>query len=157
MNITVTRANTADIQQLIEWRMEVLHEVFGIPVECNLHKLREENFAYYQKALADESHIAVFAKNDDEIIGCGGACLYQEMPSPDNMTGQCAYLMNIYARNKYRGMGVGTSIVKELLTLIEEKGISKVYLETSEMARKLYQELGFEDMKDYMMLKSRKW
>ena len=153
MSITVARANIADIQQLIEWRMEVLHEVFGIPVEDNLPKLREENLAYYQKALTDESHIAVFVENDGEIIGCGGACLYQEMPSPDNLMGRCAYLMNIYARKEYRSMGVGTSIVKELLTLIEEKGISKVYLETSEMAKKLYQELGFEDMKDYMILK----
>nr|WP_314466206.1 GNAT family N-acetyltransferase [uncultured Clostridium sp.] len=153
MNIAVVRAKTEDIPQLIEWRMEVLHEVFDIPAEEDLSKLREENLAYYRKALVDGSHIAVFVQIDGNTIGCGAACLHQEMPSPDNATGKCAYLMNIYARKEYRGSGVGTSIVTELLAAIKEKDISKVYLETSEMAKKLYRELGFEDMKDYMILK----
>lgn len=57
--------------------------------------------------------------------------LDQEMPSPDNLSGQCAYLMNIYTYLEFRGRGVG---------------------EISKPGRKLYEKIGFVDMPDMMKL-----
>ena len=85
--------------------------------------------------------------------GCGGICFYREMPSPDNPSGRCAYLMNIYARKNYRGQGVGQRIVMSLVEEANQRNVTKIYLETSEMARGLYEKLGFAEMKDYMIWK----
>ena len=87
--------------------MEVLHCVFSIPADADTAELRQQNIDYYRKALANDSHIACFAEEDGEIVGCGGLCLYDEMPSPDNPTGHCAYLMNIYVRPEHQGHGTG--------------------------------------------------
>lgn len=85
-------------------------------------------------------------------MGCGGLCLYDEMPSPDNPSGRCAYLMNIYVREGHRGAGIGKKIVRYLVGCALERGVTKIYLETSQCGRKLYESAGFTAMKDMMLL-----
>ena len=152
MEIEIRKAALEDIELLMEWRMEVLHEVFSIPSSKNTDELEQENRAYYQRALAQEEHIACFACMEDKIIGCGGICFYREMPSPDNPTGKCAYLMNIYINPQFRKQGVGEAIVKWLVEQATKRGISKIYLETSEAGKRLYTKLGFVPMQDMMKL-----
>ena len=150
MDIEVRRASLADLDLLMEWRMTVLHEVFSVPLSDPMAELERENRCYYQAALPAEGHIACFACAGNEIIGCGGVCLYQEMPSPDNPGGGCAYLMNIYTRPEFRGQGAGKKIVSWLISQAAQRSITKIYLETSIGGRSLYQEMGFTDMRDYM-------
>lgn len=106
--------------------------------------------------LPQGGHIACFAYVGEEIVGCGGICLYHEMPSPDNLNGKCAYLMNIYTRPQFRGHGIGNRIVRWLVEQARQRHISKIYLETSDKGRPLYQTIGFADMKDMMKLSREK-
>ncbi|MGI6110542.1 MAG: GNAT family N-acetyltransferase [Eubacteriaceae bacterium] len=152
MDIVISRASVDDLDKLMAWRMEVLDVVFGIPADADTRELREANRKYYLEKLPDEEHIAVFADVDGTTVGCGGLCLYQEMPSPDNPDGKCAYLMNIYTRKAYRGQSIGKTIAGWLTKEAERRGISKIYLETSQSGRRMYEGLGFRDMEDYMKL-----
>ena len=136
--------------------MEVLHEVFGIPSDQATTELENENRCYYRKELTTGGHIACFAYMGEKIVGCGGMCLYQEMPSPDNPNGKCAYLMNIYARPQFRRHGIGDAIVRWLVSKAKQLGITKIFLETSEKGRPLYKEIGFMDMPDMMKLTGEK-
>ena len=74
------------------------------------------------------------------------------MPSPDNPTGKCAYLMNIYTKPQFRKQGVGEAIIKWLVEQAIKRGISKIYLETSESGKRLYTKFGFVPMQDMMKL-----
>ena len=150
MDIVIRRADVGELETLMEWRMEVLRHVFHISESENRNELYAANRDYYQKAIPGGSRVAVFAEWDGTIVGCGGLCLYTEMPSPDNPDGTCAYLMNIYTREAYRGKGVGKEIVRWLVAYAEKQGITKIYLETSQSGRALYESIGFQDMKDYM-------
>lgn len=152
MDFDIRKAELTDLELLMKWRMEVLREVFSIPANQPLAKLEQENRTYYQNALPKEEHIACFAYSDKKILGCGGICLYREMPSPDNQTGGCDYLMNIYTRAEFRGHGIGKRIVGWLIEQAKDRGITKIYLETSECGRPLYEEMGFCDMQGYMKL-----
>lgn len=152
MNILIKQASIEELEKLMEWRMEVLNYVFAIPENENTQNLYMANREYYQKALQSGEHIAIFAEMDGVTVGCGGLCLYREMPSPDNPSGRCSYLMNIYTRETYRGNGVGNTIVRWLVNYAKEQGITKIYLETSECGRALYENIGFRDMQDYMKL-----
>ncbi len=155
METVIKRADLKDIDILVRWRMEVLHEVFPASQYCFPENLEEENRKYYERALPAGEHIACFAYMGDEIIGCGGMCLYQEMPSPDNPSGQCAYLMNIYCRARYREQGVGRAVVRWLVARAGEMDITKIYLETSGDGRRLYESSGFADMPDMMKFTGR--
>ncbi len=152
MEILIQKADISNLDLLMRWRMEVLNEVFP-PSEYDYPEdLEEENRNYYKWALPAGKHIACFACADGEIVGCGGLCLYQEMPSPDNPSGQCAYLMNIYCRPAFRSQGVGRSVISWLVDRAKEQYITKIYLESSKPARQLYERLGFSDMPDMMIL-----
>jgi N-acetylglutamate synthase-like GNAT family acetyltransferase len=60
--------------------------------------------------------------------------------------------MNIYTRPSCRGSGVGRKIVTWLVEKARAKGITKIYLESSDSARSLYEGLGFIPMKNYLKL-----
>lgn len=137
----------ADIAALMRWRAEVIENVFGItPSEA----LLAANRKYYEKHIGQGTHIAVAAYLGEAEVGCGSVCFSEELPSPDNPSGRCAYLMNIYVRREYRGHGTGHSIVRWLVDYARLSGCGKIYLETTGEARSLYISIGFEDMPDMM-------
>lgn len=152
MEVTICKAELQELDTLIEWRMEVLREVFSVPKDMQMSELTEANRNYYKEMLLNEGHFSCFAWKKDEIIGCGGMCVYNEMPSPDNPTGKCAYLMNIYTRPQFRKSGVGEKVVHWLVKQARKNGITKIYLETSDSGRRLYEKMGFADMCGYMKL-----
>lgn len=152
MKVMIKKAGISDMELLLKWRMEVLHEVFSIPADYDTTELEEENRRYYQSMLETGGHIACFAYSGGEVIGCGGVCIYREMPSPDNPYGRCAYLMNIYTRPQFQKKGVGKAVVSWLTDQAVQLGITKIYLETSAAGRTLYEKAGFTDMKDMMKL-----
>lgn len=150
--LEIKEATAADVELLMQWRMEVLHEVFAIPADADTAELEHTNRAYYRQQLREGGHVAVLAQVDGVTVGCGGLCLQQEMPSPDNPDGRCAYLMNVYCRQPYRLQGVGREIAGWLVARAKAMGIGKIYLETSAAGRRLYRSLGFAEMKDMMRL-----
>lgn len=143
----VTFRQVIIIPTLLHWRNEVIENVFGAAPS---RSLLAANRRYYQRHIADGSHIAIVAVADGADVGCGAICLSEELPSPDNPSGRCAYLMNIYVRRQHRGHGIGHAIVRWLVTKARELGCDKIYLETTDGARSLYKSIGFEELHGIM-------
>lgn len=144
----------SNMDTLISLRMEVLSHVFETERrEMSSEQwdhLMQENIKYYKQQIDQQGHIACIAYINDQIIGCGGVCFYEEMPSPDNHSGKCAYLMNIYTREAHRKRGYATQIVNWLIEQARQMGAEKIYLESTEQAKGMYQSVGFEPMHGYM-------
>lgn len=151
----IMKASIEDLDSLVYWRMEVLKDVFSISPKNDMSELERYNREYYKHEIPLEGHIACFVLSDRKKIGCGGICIYDELPSPDNPSGKCAYLMNIYVRPEFRHNGVGRSIIYWLIEQAQKKEITKIYLETSTNGRNMYQNIGFENMQDMMIYKKR--
>ncbi|MGI6204383.1 MAG: GNAT family N-acetyltransferase [Anaerovoracaceae bacterium] len=151
-NIETVIAGIDDIDLLMQWRLTVLRDVFELPEDEDMTDLARENRDYYEREIPAGGHVALFAKAQGRIVGCGAICLYREMPSPDNPDGQCAYIMNVYTVPDWRGRGVGTAVVAGLLRETKSRGIKKVYLETSIQGQPLYEKFGFREMEHYLML-----
>jgi GNAT superfamily N-acetyltransferase len=150
--ISVRQAELADLEELIAWRMEVLRDVFAIePGEC-MDELEQQNRAYYHRAFAEGRHIAAFAQIEGKTIGCAGLCLHDEMPSPDNPSGTCGYLMNVYVRETWRGQGAARALLECLLAQARHRGIGKVYLEATAAGKPLYTAMCFRDLPHMMIL-----
>ncbi|MBQ6005366.1 MAG: GNAT family N-acetyltransferase [Selenomonadaceae bacterium] len=155
---TIRRLTERDIELLLELRMEVLSHVFSRERQemsaAEWDSLREKNREYYLAELNRGGHVALVAESDGKILGCGGVCIYDELPSPDNRSGRCAYLMNIYTRKPYRKHGVAKKICERLIKIAREHGAEKIYLETSEAAKALYHALNFVEMDGYLKLQT---
>ena len=145
MKVDVTEIR--DLGRLMRWRAEVIRCVFG---EEPSPALLEANREYYEHSIADGSHRAYVAGVGGEECGCGAICFSRELPSPDNPSGRCAYLMNIYVRKAYRHHGVAHAVVSRLIREARKTGCGKIYLESTEEGRPVYASLGFRDMPDMM-------
>lgn len=142
-----------DPDMLLALRREVLADVFCIDTSGpRIDGLVEANRAYYSRHLADGSHYALVVRDGDDICGCGAVCFYDEMPSPDNHSGLCGYLMNIYIRPVYRKRGLAHELVAHLVAECRRRDAGKIYLETTGAARHLYRTAGFRPMHDMMKL-----
>jgi len=155
-NTVIKELRADDMELLLSLRMEVLSNVFSQEKkelsDSEWDDIRKENENYYREELEKGGHVACAIYVLGEPAGCGGVCLYREMPSPDNHSGKCAYLMNIYVRNAYRRQGIAKEICNYLIERAREEGAEKIYLESSDMAFELYRSLGFEDMNGYLKL-----
>lgn len=156
--IIVRKATIDDLELLLKWRMEVITNVFPKYKLCDGWQeiLLRSNREYYKAQLTKDGHVACIATVDGNPVGCGGLCLYSEMPSPDNINGRCAYLMNIYVREPQRCRGIGTEITRWLLNEAFERDADKIYLETTPEARPMYASLGFSEMDDMMVYRKKK-
>lgn len=143
----ISLTQTENLAELMQWREEVIINVFGVAPDTTL---LDANISYYSHHIADRSHIAFVAECDGEKCGCGGICFTDELPSPDNPTGRCAYLMNIYVREPFRHKGIAHNIVRHLLSEAKNRGCGKIYLETTAEGKPVYSSLGFMDMPDMM-------
>lgn len=145
MKLTIKEVTA--IPTLMHWRTEVIENVFG---QTPSKRLLAANRRYYRQNIADGRHIAIVAATDDTDIGCGAICLSDELPSADNPSGKCAYLMNIYVRKDYRRRGAAHAIVRWLVDKARMLGCDKIYLETTDCARPIYSNIGFNDLPGMM-------
>ncbi len=151
MQVSIREAGLEDIELLMEWRIRALCEVFGVLPDA-LNAIVPQCRRYYLEEIPAGGHIACFAVCGETVVGCGGICLYREMPSPENPNGRCGYLMNIYTQPEYRSRGIGRMTVRWLIDRARENGVSKIFLETSQQGEALYRALGFTDMSGYLQL-----
>lgn len=138
-----------DIPLLLEWRKEVIENVFDMEPDADLMAQNED---FYIRHIKNDTHLAFVASEDGEDAGCGGVCFTEELPSPDNPSGKCAYLMNIYVRKNFRERGLAHAIVKRLIEEAKKRNCGKIYLETTAVGRPVYESLGFHDLPDMMKL-----
>lgn len=151
--IALRELDRSCIDELLAWRMEVLDTVFADDGPWDRDALREENRRYYEQSVGID-HVAVVASVDGEDAGCGALCLQKEMPSPDNPSGLCAYLMNVYTRPAFRHQGVGAAVVAWLVDQAQALGAGKIYLEATAAGAPLYADAGFRPMEGMMKLGS---
>lgn len=145
----ITLRNITDIEALMKWRIEVIEHVFATAPDSSLI---EANRDYYLRNVPNGSHYAYVAETDGVEAGCGAICVSEELPSPDNPSGRCAYLMNIYVRQQFRNHGLAHHIVNRLIDKARSLNCGKIYLETTDLGRPVYTSLGFHDMPDMMKL-----
>lgn len=138
-----------NIEELLKWRREVIFNVFG---EEPSEVLMKHNEDYYKRHVTDGTHLAFIATSDGIDAGCGALCLTEELPSPDNPSGKCAYLMNIYVKDEFREKGIAHALVRRLIDEAKAGDCEKIYLETTPQGRPVYTSLGFHDLPDMMKL-----
>ncbi|MEH3154094.1 MAG: GNAT family N-acetyltransferase [Gordonia paraffinivorans] len=103
--------------------------------------------------MADATRTVWLATDDGPV---GMVCLteYTRMPSPsDAAGGRWGYLGHLYVRPDARGVGVGESLVRELLAESTRRGHTKVVLSPTAPSVPLYERCGFVGGTDLMLLR----
>ena len=93
-----------------------------------------------------EHDIALVAEVNQKIIGAVWVRIMNDYGHIDNTTPSLA--MSVF--KEYRGLGVGTALLKELISLLKSKGYSRISLSVQKdnYAVKMYQKIGFTILKE---------
>lgn len=99
--------------------------------------------------------IALVADVNGEIVGAVWVRIMNDYGHIDDKTP--SFAISLY--KEYRGKGIGTALMKEMLTTLKEHGYEQASLsvQKANFAAKMYQKLGFqiieENEEEFLMLK----
>jgi GNAT superfamily N-acetyltransferase len=79
---------------------------------------------------------------DGEIAGLGAAIVY----------GETAWLAHIIVHSQFRNKGIGYTIVKELLNIINNMKVSSCLLTATVLGKPVYLKAGFKSISEYVFL-----
>ncbi len=97
------------------------------------------NYNILKEELSSDSSKYIVAITKSEVIGFAGIKFALDQVD----------IMNIVTRKNYRNKGVGTLLLRELISICKEFKANSIFLEVSEdnePAIKLYKKLGFENV-----------
>jgi ribosomal protein S18 acetylase RimI-like enzyme len=104
---------------------------------------RSALYKAFARGADSETDVLMCAELDDKIIGfCAYAIvnnLWQE--------GQIAYVYAMVVDEKYRGQGIGSRLIQEVIEGSKQRGLKRVELDSGfprEKAHAFYEQLGFE-------------
>lgn len=83
------------------------------------------------------------AESDGTVVGSVSCRIRETSPREFDLAGKEAYVQHLYVDPAYRGYGIGRALMQTLLDWCTANGHSRIALRTSEMARPLYERMGF--------------
>ena len=144
MDIMFDRATEDDIPQLIRLRLAYVEDDFG-PLSENEKSCMEKQLPdYFRRKLGKD--LFAFVARDGEKIVSAAFLLIIEMPANPNVpNGFCGELLNVFTRGEYRGKGLATALIKNLIAFAKEKGLCRLDLSATDAGYGLYEKLGFKE------------
>ena len=146
------KATLDDLNTLVNTRIEVLRAANQLEASVDMSLVEKESGAYYERALADNTHTAYLVFDGDMFVGAGGISYYSVMQTYHNPSGRKGYIMNMYVREAYRRQGIARHVLALLMDDAHSRGVEHISLEATAMGRPLYEKFGFVQMENEMEL-----
>lgn len=150
MSITVCNMKKDEIETLTDFRLNFLKNLDG--GEEMSKDFRQRTIDYMTRHLDDESFRCVLAKDGEKIVGTAMVCFYETLPKGDNTTGQVGYILNVFTDPTYRGQGIATQVLNNIIEDAKQREVKELYLRAEVKAIPLYERLGFMDDPQDMVL-----
>lgn len=143
-------AEKSDIDNLVKLRAEFIglnksHEAF--------EEVYENIKGYFEDKILTKECVTILAEDENSIIGTGIAFFYESAPSLSNISGKNAYITSMYVKEEYRRMKIGSTILEKLIEISKTNHAQFIMLNATEIGRKLYNQYGFKDIENGMILK----
>jgi ribosomal protein S18 acetylase RimI-like enzyme len=143
MTVTVRAATLADLEPLLDLRVALFEGMGqgGQALEEAVPAMRD----YFRRHLPSGAFRVWVAEYEGDIVASIGLVIHRVPPSPSNLLGAEAYIMNLVTRPAYRRRGIARRLMAHVLDVVNREGIPKASLHASADGRHLYEQLGFED------------
>jgi GNAT superfamily N-acetyltransferase len=150
--LSIRRAISDDIDQLVRLRL-LLFEEAGDPLQQKqAEALKETTRVYLTRFLPQETFLAWVAESDRQIVATSGLVLFERPPAPGSLSGQEAYVLNMYTLPQWRGQGLATALLQEIIHFTKRTTIKRLWLHATESGRPIYEKAGFVIASDEMEL-----
>ncbi len=142
--ISIRKATIDDVSDLVRLR-RMMFEAIGYTDPAALDASDQAGAIYMRQALdAGDFHAWLAVTASDWPVACGGLLIDRHLPTPNNLSGKVAYILNVVTHPDHRRRGLARKLMQTMLRWVNEQGITKVSLHASEDGASLYKMLGFK-------------
>lgn len=151
---TVRLATVEDLEVLVQLRVAMQSEVSRTTGGSgHLPSFEDATRRYFQETLGTGEFLAWLAEADGAIVGTSGLVFFRRAPTPRNLLGRDAYVLNMYTTPEWRGRGVASALLAELIAYVRTTGVCTIRLHAEKGARPIYSRAGFVARDDEMELR----
>ena len=142
MDFIFEQAQKKDLAQLIRLRIAYMIDDFGSVSENEKEAMEKQLPEYFSRKLGNEI-VAFIAKDHERIVSVAYLHII-EMPAnillPNGLYGE---VLNVYTEPEYRGNGLCTKLMQNLIAYGKEHGLGRIDLKSTTEGYPIYEKLGF--------------
>lgn len=142
MDNIVVKLDEQDVNKFWQLRMELLKELEEINEETDTSKLEYATKQYYLSHI-NKDLFSWGILHENKLVAIGSLCLFERIPYKENLSGLEGYILNVYTSPMFRKQGIAKNILDEIIKYSLQINIRRLWLNSSENGKKLYDELGF--------------
>lgn len=142
MDNIVVKLDEQDVNKFWQLRMELLKELEEINEETDTSKLEYATKQYYLFHI-NKDLFSWGILHENKLVAIGSLCLFERIPYEENLSGLEGYILNVYTSPMFRKQGIAKNILDEIIKYSLQINIRRLWLNSSENGKKLYDELGF--------------
>lgn len=150
--IKYRKANMRDINELIRLRVDFIQEIQCVESESEINNLKESLLEYFNNEMSNDSFVAWLAEESNRIVATSGLCFYTLPPSYKNISGNVAYIMNMYTEPSFRNKGIASVLFQKTVEEAINRGYKKLCLHATDMGKPIYTKFGFKETANEMVI-----
>ncbi len=143
-NIVFDTATKSDIDDLIRLRIAYMIDDFGQISEEEKCAMETHLPGYFERCLGKEL-VAFVARVEGRPVAAAYLLIVEKPANPFLPNGLEGEVLSVYTEDEYRGKGVCTQLMKNLIAYGIEKKLCRINLMATDEGYPIYQKLGFVD------------
>jgi len=140
---SIRRATLEDAPILIDLRLAFQRELEPIDDAAAWEQHVQAVRRYITERLASGELSMWVAESEDEIVATGALILEPKPPTQKNPAGLEAFVFNMYTVPEWRGKGLASRILDEMVSFAKEREAGRIWLYASEQGEPVYARAGF--------------
>ena len=144
MSILFGEASKDDIEQLIRLRIAYMIDDFGGISDHEKECMEKQLPDYFNRKLGDEL-IAFVAKDGEWIVSVAYLHIIEMPANSILLNGLYGEVLSVYTEPEYRGKGLCTQLVRNLVEYGKKRGLGRVDLSATKEGYPIYAKVGFVD------------
>ena len=142
MNIIFEEASKDDIEELIRLRIAYMIDDFGSIGDHEKECMEKQLPDYFTRKLGSEL-IAFIARDDKQIVSVAYLHIIEMPANSVLLNGLYGEVLSVYTKPEYRGRGLCTQLINNLIEYGRKIGLGKVDLGATEEGYPIYKRAGF--------------
>ncbi len=137
-------ANRSDIPELVRLRILYMKDDFGSITDEERKGMERQLPEYYERELGKKL-IAFVARAEGRLVAAAYLLVIEKPANPFFLNGLDSEVLSVYTEEGYRGRGICSQLMKNMINYAAEHEISRIDLMATDEGYPIYKKLGFKD------------
>jgi len=137
-------ADLNDISELVRLRILYMIDDFGSITDEEREGMEKQLPGYFERELGKKL-IAFVARAEGRLVAAAYLLIIEKPANPFFLNGLDSEVLSVYTEEGYRGKGICSQLMKNMIEYAREHKISRIDLVATDDGYPIYKKLGFED------------